>query len=312
MAAILLFVGIVLAVVILLALMTGIKTVRQKERGLIERFGKFQRYAEPGINFLIPIVEEMTLVNITERMVNADPQTIITKDKLNAQVDAQVYFKVKNNEESVKASQYNVNDYKLQIVNLARTTLRNIIGTMTLNTANSDRDLINSQLMDTLKKETVNWGLEVVRTELKEIDPPKEVQETMNKVVIAENEKQAAIDFATSVETKADGAKRGAIKEAEGVKQANILEAEGQAQAIETIAKANAKQIELINQSIQKNFVGAAIDYKRLETAATALKNNTKYVIDSESNITNVISEVAGVTPIARSGGNKDGADTHK
>ncbi|MCK5587036.1 hypothetical protein KAJ02_13265 [Candidatus Bipolaricaulota bacterium] len=103
------------------------------------------------------------------------------------------------------------------MVNLARTTLRNIIGTMTLKSANSERDRINNELLSTLSKETHSWGMEIVRTELKEIDPPKDVQETMNKVVKAENEKIAALDFANAVEREADGQKRAEIKKAEGV-----------------------------------------------------------------------------------------------
>jgi regulator of protease activity HflC (stomatin/prohibitin superfamily) len=131
---------------------------------------------------------------------------IITNDNLNAKVDAQVYLKVKADEENVKASQYNVTNYENQIVNLARTTLRNIIGTLTLKSANSERGKINDELRKTLKVETASWGIEILRTELKEIDPPRDVQETMNKVVKAENEKIAAVDFATATETQADGA----------------------------------------------------------------------------------------------------------
>ena len=141
----------------------------------------------------------MIQINITEQMVDAQPQEIITNDNLNASVDAQVYFKVKDDEDSVKSSQYNVNNYQYQIVNLARTTLRNIIGTLTLKSANSERDKINTSLLETLTRETKHWGMEIVRTELKEIDPPKDVQETMNKVVKAENEKVAALDFADAV-----------------------------------------------------------------------------------------------------------------
>ena len=125
----------------------------------------------------------MYKVNITEFMVDAEPQEIITDDNLNARVDAQVYFKIKDDEDNVKASQYNVNNFRWQIVNLARTTLRNIIGTLTLKSANSERGKINVELHNTLEKETAKWGLQIVRTELKEIDPPKDVQETMNKVV---------------------------------------------------------------------------------------------------------------------------------
>jgi regulator of protease activity HflC (stomatin/prohibitin superfamily) len=146
-----------------------------------------------------------------------------------------VYFRVLPDETSVKASQYNVNNYQWQIVNLARTTLRNIIGTMTLKSANSERSKINTELLRTLLNETKSWGIAVVRTELKEIDPPKDAQETMNKVVKAENEKIAAIDFATATETMADGQKRAEIKKAEGVRQAEILKAEGEAQAIQLV-----------------------------------------------------------------------------
>ena len=131
-----------------------------------------------------------------------------------------------------RARQYNVNNYQFQIVNLARTTLRNIIGTLTLKSANSERDKINTSLLETLTRETKHWGMEIVRTELKEIDPPKDVQETMNKVVKAENEKVAALDFADAVERQADGVKRSEIKKAEGIKQAKILAAEGEAEAI--------------------------------------------------------------------------------
>jgi regulator of protease activity HflC (stomatin/prohibitin superfamily) len=118
---------------------SGARVVRPTTRGLVERFGKYQRLAMPGFNWIIPMVDRMFLVNITEVMVTAEPQEIITSDKLNARVDAQVYFKVKSDEESVKNSQYNVNAYEYQIVNLARTTLRNIIGTLTLKSANSER-----------------------------------------------------------------------------------------------------------------------------------------------------------------------------
>jgi len=278
---------------------TGIRIVRPTQRALIERFGKYRKFALPGFHWIIPVIHKMIKVNITEMMVNAEPQVIITKDKLNARVDAQVYFKVKMDEESVKSSQYNVYNYEYQIVNLARTTLRNIIGTLTLNEANSDRDRINKELMQTLAIETGNWGIEVVRTELKEIDPPEDVQETMNKVVKAENEKQAAIDFATAAETQADGQRRAEIKKAEGMKQAAILEAEGRAQAIIKVAEAEAAKIEKINTAIQKYFKDEAQVYKKLETIQFSLENNTKYVIDPHTAITNVIAEqMAGIVPI--------------
>jgi regulator of protease activity HflC (stomatin/prohibitin superfamily) len=284
-----------LVLVLIWFISMGIRVVRPTQRALVERMGKYNRFRQPGFAWIIPVVERLIKVNITEMMVNAEPQTIITKDKLNAQVDAQVYFKVKIDEESVKASQYNVFDYKYQIVNLARTTLRNIIGTLNLNEANSDRNRINNELMSTLLRETANWGIEVVRTELKEIDPPKDVQDTMNKVVKAENEKQAAIDYATATETQADGQRRAEIKKAEGMRQAAILAAEGVKQATVLEAEGKAKAFDLINHA----FIGNAQILKKLETVQASLENNTKYVIDAHTGITNVITEqMAGLVPI--------------
>jgi regulator of protease activity HflC (stomatin/prohibitin superfamily) len=268
----------------------GIRIVRPTHRALVERLGKYRRFAHPGFNWIIPLgIDRMFQINITEVMVDAEPQEIITNDNLNARVDAQVYFKVKNDEESVKASTYNVFNYQRQIVNLARTTLRNIIGTMTLKSANSERGKINSELQRTLRDETGSWGIEIVRTELKEIDPPKDVQETMNKVVKAENEKIAAIDFATATETMADGARRASIKQAEGVRQAKILEAEGEAQAIK-----------LVNEAADRYFVGNAQLMRRLETVEKAMASNAKIVVPVGSDLVNVIGEMAGLLPVPR------------
>jgi regulator of protease activity HflC (stomatin/prohibitin superfamily) len=257
------------------------------DRGLIERLGKYNRFAGPGFHWIIPIIDRMYQVNITERMIDAEPQEIITNDNLNAKVDAQVYFKVKADEDSVKKSIYNVNDYQYQIVNLARTTLRNIIGTLTLRSANSERNKINGALHEILREETMQWGLEIVRTELKEIDPPRDVQETMNKVVKAENEKIAAIDFATAAETSADGTKRSEIKKAEGIRQARILQAEGEAAAIK-----------LVNEAAEKYFIGNAQMLRKLEALENALKNNAKIVVPSNTELINVIGEMAGIVPL--------------
>jgi len=275
-----------------LFLLSGVRVVRPTGRGLVERLGKYDRFAMPGFNWIVPVVDRMFLVNITEVMVNAEPQEIITSDKLNARVDAQVYFKVKSDEDSVKNSQYSVFNYRYQMVNLARTTLRNIIGTLTLKSANSERGKINSELQRIMRDETTHWGIEIVRTELKEIDPPQDVQETMNKVVKAENEKVAAVDFATATETMADGARRAEIKKAEGVKQAKILEAEGEAQAIQ-----------LVNEAADKYFVGNAQLLRRLVAVETALCRNAKIVVPSNTELVNVIGEMAGILPFSRSNG---------
>jgi regulator of protease activity HflC (stomatin/prohibitin superfamily) len=265
-------------------ILLGIRIVRPTHRVLIEFLGKYQKYGDPGLYWILPGIQKLYAVNITEKLVNADRQEIITSDNLNAFVDAQIYFKVKDNEMSVKASQYNVFNYEDQIVSLARTTLRNIIGGMTLKTANSERNTINLNLADALTKETGAWGIQIVRAELKEIQPPPDVQETMNKVVKALNEKTAAIDFATATETNADGQRRAAIKQAEGVKQATILEAEGKAEAIR-----------LVNEAAKQYFTGSAITLRQLEVAENALANNTKIIVPAGQSVVNVIGGLLGI-----------------
>jgi regulator of protease activity HflC (stomatin/prohibitin superfamily) len=287
MSPILVYAGIV----ILFMFFAGIRIVRPTRRGLIERLGRYQRFANPGFQWVFPVIERIYTVNVTEQMVDAAPQEIITNDNLNALVDAQIYFKIKLDEDSVKNSQYNVNDVSFQIVNLARTTLRNIIGTLTLKSANSERGRINEELLKVLIKETHNWGIDIVRAELKQIDPPKDVQETMNKIVKAENEKIAAVDFATAAETAADGAKRAEIKKAEGIRQARILAAEGEAEAIR-----------LVNEAAERFFVGNAQLLKRLEVTESALKDNAKIVVPAGSEIVNVVGDMAGVLPLDRPG----------
>ncbi|MDM8001898.1 MAG: SPFH domain-containing protein [Bacteroidota bacterium] len=277
----------IIAWAVLLIFFLGIRIVRPTHRALIERLGKYHHFANPGFHWIIPVIDKIYRVNVTEQMVDAEPQEIITNDNLNASVDAQVYFRVKADEESVKGSIYNVANFRWQIVNLARTTLRNIIGTMTLKSANSERGKINAELYNTLHTETKGWGIEIVRTELKQIDPPKDVQETMNKVVKAENEKIAAVDMASATETVADGVKRAKIKEAEGMKQSKILQAEGEAEAIR-----------LVNEAAERYFIGNAQILRKLQALETSLQNNSKIVVPGGSDLVNVIGEMAGIAPL--------------
>jgi regulator of protease activity HflC (stomatin/prohibitin superfamily) len=278
---------IIIGIFFLVILFSGIRIIRPTQRGLVERLGKYKKFAMPGFHWIIPVIDKIYKINITEIMVDAEPQEIITNDNLNAAVDAQVYFKIKSDEESVKRSQYNVNSVEDQIVNLARTTLRNIIGTLTLKSANSERGKINSELHRVLIEETQTWGIDVVRTELKQIDPPRDVQETMNKIVKAENEKIAAVDYATAAETAADGEKRAAIKRAEGIKQSRILQAEGEAEAIK-----------LVNEAANKYFIGNAQLLKKLETVQSSLEQNTKIIVPHNQDLVNVIGDLAGIVPL--------------
>ncbi|MDZ4839742.1 MAG: SPFH domain-containing protein [Bacteroidota bacterium] len=274
----------------LFIIIAGAKVIRPTHRGLIERFGKYRKFAHPGLHIILPFIDKMVQINVTEKMVDAQKQEIITIDNLNAHVDAQVYYKIREDEISVKNSQYNVQNIESQIVNLSRTTLRNIIGTLTLKSANSERMRINKDLVSVLKDETSRWGIDIVRAELKEIDPPKDVQDTMNKIVKAENEKVAAIDFATALETQADGQRRAEIKKAEGVKQAAILEAEGKAEALR-----------LVNEAAEKYFVGNAQMLRQIEAVEKSLTYNTKILIPNNGSFVNIINDMVGTTDTIKS-----------
>lgn len=280
---------------VLIIIFAGLKTVRPTERGIIERFGKFRRLKEAGLTWIIPNIDKMYKVNITEQMVDVLPQMVITKDKLNAEVDAVVYYQIID----VKASMYNVDDHKSQLTSLARTTLRAVIGNMTLTDANEKRGDINERVEKVLDKETKSYGVEVLRVEIQKIEPPADVQDAMNKVVKAEQEKIAARDMATATETRADGEKRAEIKKAEGVRRGLVLSAEGKAEAIKLVADADAIKIKVVNEAAQKYFVGNAQILKKIEAVEISLKENTKILVDTDR-VQTVVTEAAGVIPIPR------------
>ncbi len=269
--------------IVVLFFLSGIRIVRPFEKGLHERFGKFIGERPQGFIWIIPIVDRLIKVDITENMVDVPPQKVITSDKLNTDVDAVVYFRVIESKKAI----YNAQNYKKQITSLARTTLRALIGQMTLADANSKRSEINNKLATQLENQTKLWGIDIIRVELQRIEPPENVQNAMNEVVEAENKKISAVNFANATETQADGKRRASIKEAEG-----------DAFKVERLAKAKAEQIKLENEAIQKYFKNEAQIFKKLETTENSLSRGTKYVIDPNSKITNVISDMAGVVPI--------------
>lgn len=270
---------ILLGIIIMGIILSGIRIIRPTNRAAIETLGKYTRFQNSGITFIMPFVQKLYSVNITEQLVDVMRQEVITKDNLNCTVDAQVYFKVGTTEKELKSALYQVNNYDVQIVQLARTTLRNVIGDNMFKDVNSQRGKLNREVYETMAVETKDWGITIVRVELKEIEPPDDVQETMNMVIKAENDKQSAIDFANARETKADGERRASIKEAEGVRQSLILQAEGQSQAIERVAAARAKEIQLVNEAAEKYFIGNAKELKKLEVTQASLEKNSKIVL---------------------------------
>ena len=262
-------------------LFLGVKIVRPVESGIVEFLGKYSRTASTGFNWIVPGLFKIYRVNITEQRVDIDPQSIITKDKLNAIVDGVVYYKVIDAQKSI----YNVNNFALSVPSLAKTTLRAVIGKMTLTEANENRDKINEEVEEILAKGVTTWGIEVVRVELQRIEPPPDVQDAMNQVVKAENEKIAALDLATATETQADGERRAEIKKAEGI-----------AAAIRLKAEADGDAIKIVNEAAEKYFVGNAQLLKKLETVSESLRDNAKIIVPSGNDLVNVISDLAGTT----------------
>ncbi len=260
---------------------SGVKILRPVEVGVIEFLGRYSKTASAGFNWVIPFISKMHRINITERRVDIEPQSIITKDKLNAIVDGVVYYRV----EEAKQAIYNVNDFATSVPSLAKTTLRAVIGKMTLTEANENRDQINEEVEKILSKEVTKWGIDVVRVELQRIEPPDDVQDAMNQVVKAENEKIAALDLATAIETQADGERRAEIKKAEGIAAAIRLKADADGDAIKTV-----------NVAAEEYFIGNAQLLKKLETVAEALKDNTKIIVPADSDLVNVIGDLAGTT----------------
>jgi len=270
-------------VIVIAFFASGVKILRPVEVGVIEVLGKFSKTATAGFNWVPPLISKMYRINITELRVDIDPQSIITKDKLNAIVDGVVYYRVEEAEKAI----YNVQSYATSVPSLAKTTLRAVIGKMTLTEANENRDQINEEVEKILSKEVTKWGIDVVRVELQRIEPPDDVQAAMNKVVKAENEKIAALDLATAIETKADGERRAEIKKAEGIAAAIRLKADADGDAIKTV-----------NVAAEEFFIGNAQVLKKLETVAEAFKNNTKIIVPANSDLVNVISDLAGITPV--------------
>jgi regulator of protease activity HflC (stomatin/prohibitin superfamily) len=274
---------IVLYVVVVLIVIyaSGVKILRPVEVGVIEFLGKYSKTATAGFNWVPPLISKIYRINITELRVDIDPQSIITKDKLNAIVDGVVYYRVEEAEKAI----YNVQNYATSVPSLAKTTLRAVIGKMTLTEANENRDQINEEVEKILSKEVTKWGIDVVRVELQRIEPPDDVQDAMNKVVKAENEKIAALDLATAIETKADGERRAEIKKAEGIAAAIRLKADADGDAIKTV-----------NVAAEEFFIGNAQLLKKLETVAEAFKDNTKIIVPANSDLVNVIGDLAGIT----------------
>jgi len=261
--------------------------VRPTQRGLVERNGRYNRFVNTGLTFLFPVIDRLIKVNVTEQITEPEPQVIITKDRLNLSINMVVSYKVRPDEASVKNSEYSVNNYRQQIDILGHVALRDILGSMVYEEANQGRDVINQQLLTRLKTQTDSWGIDIVRAEIKDIRPPQNIQDSMNKIIEAENTKKSAVNQADALAAQADGQKRAAIAQAEGERQAQILKAEGLRQATISIAEGDAGATKLRNEALTTYFKDNAVVFKKLE-AIQSVMNNAKIIVP-EGNLTTLI-----------------------
>ena len=288
----------VIALIILILVIKSIVVVHQATTVIVQKLGKYSRTLPAGIHFIVPIIEsKIATVSLKEKVADFPPQPVITKDNVTMQIDTVVYFQITD----PKLYTYGVERPMQAIENLTATTLRNLIGDLELDQTLTSRDTINQQMRMILDEATDPWGIKVNRVELKNILPPKDIQEAMEKQMRAERQKREAI-------LKADGEKQAAILSAEGEKEAAILraeakrvsmvtEAEGQAEALLKVYQAQAEGIKAINDANPSAAYLTLKGYEALEKVANT--DSAKIIIPSEiSNVSGLITSMKEVVNV--------------
>jgi len=271
----------IIILLIVVILVRNIRIVQQARAYVIERLGAYSTTWNVGLHFKIPFIERVAkVVSLKEQVLDYPPQPVITKDNVTMQIDTVVYFEITD----PKLYTYGVENPMIAMETLTATTLRNIIGDLELDQCLTSRDVINTKLRAILDEATDPWGIKVTRVEMKSIEPPKEIQNAMERQMKAERERREAILRAEGVKSAAiltaEGEKESAILRADARKQQQILEAEGQAEAILSVQRATAESIRLINEAAPSE---AVIKIKALEAFAAAANGKaTKIIIPSE------------------------------
>lgn len=256
-----LFANFLLVIFVLFIVFSSIRIIKQSTVGIVERLGKYQKTAQQGINFIIPFIDNFRyIIDLREQVVDFPPQPVITKDNVTMMIDTVVYYQVTD----PFSYSYEIANPTMAIENLTATTLRNIVGDLELDETLTSRDIVNTRLRAILDEATDKWGIKVNRVELKNILPPADIQNAMEKQMRAEREKREAILRAEGQKTaailEAEGSKQAAIlnaeavreasiREAEGVRQAKILEAQGEAEAILTVQRSFADSLVMIKDA---------------------------------------------------------------
>ena len=293
--------GIIAGIIVLILLIylgvTCIKIVRQSDAVIVERLGAYNRTLSHGLHLLTPIIEKAVhTISLKERVCDFKPQPVITKDNVTMQIDTVVYFYVTD----PKLFTYGVERPISAIENLTATTLRNIIGELELDQTLTSRDTINTKMRLILDEATDPWGIKVTRVELKNILPPREIQDAMEKQMRAERERRESILRAEGDKQSqiliAEGEKESTILRAEAEKAKKIAEAEAQAESIRLVYEAQARGIELINKANPTKEYVTLEGYKALEKVANG--QSTKLIIPSE--LTNLASTLASASEIVK------------
>lgn len=265
----------VAALVVIFLVSASVRVVPQARRYNIERFGRYRRTLQPGLNFVVPVADRInTKLDVREQVYSSDPRPVITEDNLVVNIDTVLYYQITD----PRAAAYEVSDYLQAIDQLTVTTLRNVIGGMDLEETLTSREEINARLRTVLDDATGKWGIRVNRVEIKAIDPPHSIKEAMEKQMRAERDKRAAI-------LHAEGERQAKILTAEGTKQSDILEAQGTQQAMILRADGEAQAVERVFQAVHRNNADPKIlAYKYLETLPHLANsdNNTFWVIPGE------------------------------
>lgn len=261
---------IILSIIALLGVF-GIRVVPQERRAIVEMFGKYRRYLEPGFNWVIPIIERTKSRDIRSHTLDIPAQPVITKDNVEIRVDGIVWARPYSKEEAIKKTFYNIDDWKKAIQQLAQTNLRQEFGSLTLDESLIARATISANLQRELDAITDEWGIKVDKVEIKEIDPPADIKTAMHLQKTAEQTRRAAKLEATGRFEAAEQDKLAAIEKADGQKQADIKVAEGKAKAIQ-----------LVNESAEKYFKGNAKELRNLEVTENSLKNNSKIILTKD------------------------------
>jgi regulator of protease activity HflC (stomatin/prohibitin superfamily) len=292
MVALIVILVVALFVIILLA--RTIRIVPQANAGIIERLGRYRRTLTPGLAIVVPFIDRLRpLIDLREQVVSFKPQPVITEDNLVVSIDSVIYFQVTD----PKSATYEIANYIQAIEQLTITTLRNVIGGMALERTLTSRDDINNQLRGVLDEATGKWGIRVNRVELKAIDPPVSIQETMEKQMRADREKRAAI-------LTAEGVKQSQILTAEGEKQAAILKAEGERQAMMLESEGQAKAITTVFQAIHDGKPDSALlayQYLQVLPQIAQGQSNKMWIIPSE--LTEAIGRIGGLVKRDGAGG---------